>query len=372
MTTANTSASQTNVPMVDLKAQFDSIADEVNDAVQQCVASCQYIQGPQVATFERAFASFCGVQQCVGVASGTDALHLACRAVGVGPGDEVIIPANTFVATAAGVCMAGGIPVLVDVDPNTSLIDVAQIESAITPGTKAIIAVHLYGQCANMDAVNTIAKQHGLSVIEDAAQAHGAQYRGRPAGSLGDIAAFSFYPGKNLGAYGDGGAITTNDARLAERVRMLGNYGAPRKYHHVEFGFNSRLDSLQAAVLSVKLNHLNAWNESRRRIADRYAEAWAFRSDVAITPCVDGNTHVYHLYVVRCADRDERLANLNATGVGAGLHYPAPIHLLPAYSWLDQPRGKFPNAESFAATCLSLPIYAEMTDEQIEHVIASL
>ncbi len=360
---------KSNVPLVDLLEQYASIATELEEAVDACISSGQYIQGPDVCDFEQAFARYCDVEHCVGVASGTDALHLACRAIGVGYGDEVIIPAHTFVATATGVCLAGGVPVPVDIDPDTGLIDPQKIEGAVTSKTKAIIPVHLYGQCADMDVINAIARRHELFVIEDAAQAHGARYRDRTAGSLGDLAAFSFYPGKNLGAYGDGGAVTTKDARIAEKVRLIGNYGAHNKYEHVEFGFNSRLDTIQAAILNVKLPHLSEWNARRREIAARYNDALSERSDITLTKCATGNTHVYHLYVIRCADRDERLARLKARGIGAGMHYPYPIHRLPAYSWLNLPVGRFPNAEAFADTCLSLPIYAEMDDEQIQRVI---
>jgi len=350
-----------SIPLVDLKAQFRSIQAEVEPAIARVLERGDFILGEDVREFEREFAEFCDAPRAVGVASGTDALHLACRVVGVGPGDEVILPAFTFVATALGVTLAGGVPVLVDVDPKTALIDPQKVAEAIGPKTKAILPVHLYGQCADMDPLLDIAKDAGIAVIEDAAQAHGATYKGRRAGSMGAAAGFSFYPGKNLGAYGDGGAITTGDAQLAERLELLRNWGSRKKYHHEEPGLNSRLDTVQAAVLRVKLRHLERWNDARRRMAARYDEALA--GVPGVEPTVTDPGSVYHLYVLRAADRDARLEALQAAGIGAGLHYPFAVHELGAYRWLGYEAGRFPVSEDWARRCFSLPIYAELPDE---------
>jgi dTDP-4-amino-4,6-dideoxygalactose transaminase len=308
------------IPFVDLKAQYRAIKDEVHKAMQEVLEQSCFILGPPLEAFEKAFAEFCGVKHCVGVASGTDAIHLILRAADIGPGDEVIVPAMTFVATALGVTQAGATPVLVDVHAKDALLDAEQIARAVTPRTKAIVPVHLYGRCADMDAINDVAAQHGLLVFEDAAQAHGATYKARPAGSLSQAAAFSFYPGKNLGAYGDGGAITTKDDRLADRLRLLRNWGSKRKYHHEEFGLNSRLDTLQAAILNVKLRHLPRWNDLRRQHAGTYDRLLYHRPELVRPLDTLGNSSIYHLYVVRCQDRDSRLARLAANGVPAGIH----------------------------------------------------
>ena len=378
-------AGPTPVPFVDLRAQYSAIRDELDEALSECLARCDFVLGAEVTHFERDFAAFCGAGHCVGVASGTDALHLACRAAGIGQGDEVVIPAFTFVATALGVSLAGARPVLVDVCPETALIDATRIAEAITPHTKAIIPVHLFGQCAEMDPILGIARSHGLAVIEDAAQAHGARYRGRTAGAMGDLACFSFYPSKNLGACGDGGAVTTSDKSLAQRLRRLRNWGSLKKYHHDEMGLNSRLDTIQAAVLRVKLRHLADWNAARRGLAAEYVRGLSHRSDLKLPVTLAGGEHVYHLFVIRCGedpsrnrqgavsgDRDQRLARLKARGIGAGVHYPFPVHRLGAYRWLGYPDGAFPNAESFASTCLSLPMYSELTVAQVRRVIDAL
>jgi dTDP-4-amino-4,6-dideoxygalactose transaminase len=300
------------------------------------------------------------------VASGTDALHLIFRAMGIGPGDEVIMPAFTFVATALGVTLAGATPVLVDVRRDDGLIDPDRIAAAITPRTRAILPVHLYGRCADMDPIRALAAEHGLKVVEDAAQAHGARYKGHPAGSLGDAAGFSFYPGKNLGAYGDGGAITTGDDALAERLRLLRNWGSRRKYHHEEPGLNSRLDSLQAAVLGVKLRYLDGWNALRRRHADAYDAALG-----EIRRPLDraGDEPVFHLYVIRTPQRDALLEALHADGIQAGIHYPFPVHRLQAYGHLAATSPRLDESEAWAAECLSLPMYPELVDAQISEVV---
>jgi dTDP-4-amino-4,6-dideoxygalactose transaminase len=311
-----------------------------------------------VELFEAEFARFCGTKHCVGVASGTDALHLIFRALDIGAGDEVILPAFTFVASALGVTLAGATPVLVDVLPENGLIDPDLIEAAITPRTKAILPVHLYGRCAAMEPIMPVAHKHGLHVVEDAAQAHGATRAGQRAGSFGSAAAFSFYPGKNLGAYGDGGAITTNDDALAERLRLLRNWGSRRKYHHEEPGLNSRLDTVQAAELRVKLNYLADWNVRRRMLAGMYVELLAGRP-LRLPKLPRDEEPVYHLFVVRTSDRDQWLRLLHAHGIQAGIHYPFPIHRLRAYQHLAG--GSFPKAEEWARECLSLPLYPELT-----------
>jgi dTDP-4-amino-4,6-dideoxygalactose transaminase len=359
-----------HVPLVDLKAQYAALRDELNAAWQDVLEQACFILGPPVANFEREFAAFCGVPHAIGVASGTDALHLIFRALEIGAGDEVIVPAFTFVASALGVSLAGATPVFVDVRRDDGLIDPDQIEEAITPRTRAILPVHLYGRCANMDRVNRIAQAYQLKVIEDACQAHGATYRGRLAGSLGDAAAFSFYPGKNLGAYGDGGAITTGDGALAERLQLMRNWGSRKKYHHEEIALNSRLDSVQAAILSVKLKYLTTWNERRRAHAAHYNSLLAGRHDVTVPAATQHRCdHAYHLYVVRVSHRDDRLRHLEEQGVQAGIHYPFPVHKLNAYKQLAPSRRSLREAESWASECLSLPMYAELTERQIGFVV---
>ncbi|NOX54770.1 MAG: DegT/DnrJ/EryC1/StrS family aminotransferase [Planctomycetes bacterium] len=357
------------IPFVDLGAQYESIKHEIDEAIRGVLESRCFILGPQLDEFERTFASYCGAQHCIGVASGTDALHLMLRGLGIGPGDEVIVPAFTFVATALGVSLAGATPVLVDVRREDALIDPEKIPAAITDRTKAILPVHLYGRCADMDRIHQIAADAGLLVLEDAAQAHGAKYKGKRAGSLGHAAAFSFYPGKNLGAYGDGGAITTDNDELAERIRLLRNWGSRKKYYHEEVGLNSRLDTLQAAVLSTKLNYLDEWNKRRRQHAMMYDQLLADKHEFVRPRESTGTEPVYHLYVVRCAKRDEVVRSLQETGIQAGIHYPFPLHRLGAYQHLIRPGAHFPEADSWAAECLSLPMYPELTQSQIEYVV---
>jgi dTDP-4-amino-4,6-dideoxygalactose transaminase len=331
---------------------------------------CDFILGEEVGRFEASFAEYCRVPHAIGVGNGTDALHLACRALDIGPGDEVILPAMTFASTAFGVSLTGARPVLVDVRSEDGLIDPEKIEAAVTPRTKAIIPVHLYGQSADMDAVREIAARHSLAVIEDAAQAHGAVYSGKRAGSLGDIGCFSFYPGKNLGAYGDGGLVTTARGDLAERLRGLRNCGSRLKYHHEEIGLNSRLDTLQAAILWVKLQHLDAWNEARRQIARHYDAALKRVPEIEVTDHQRGS--VYHLYVVRLGDRDAVVRALNSQGIGAGIHYPFAVHELKAYAFLGHSKGEFPVAEDWARRCLSLPIYPELGSDGADKCVDAL
>jgi dTDP-4-amino-4,6-dideoxygalactose transaminase len=361
-----------SIPLVDLKAQYATLRSEVNAAIQGVLDETSFILGPPLEAFERDFATFCGAKHCIGVASGTDALHLICRALGIGPGDEVIVPAFTFIATALGVSLAGAAPVLVDVRAADALIDPDKVRAAITPRTRAVLPVHLYGRCADMDRIRAVAAEHGLKVVEDAAQAHGALYKGRPAGSLGDAAGFSFYPGKNLGAYGDGGAITTNDDALAERLRLLRNWGSRKKYHHEEPGLNSRLDTLQAAVLHVKLKKLADWNARRRALAAGYHRLLAGRGDYRFPADQADSLPVYHLFVLRAANRDALLQRLHRHGIQAGIHYPFPVHRLRAYQHLANPRLSLAEAEAWAAECLSLPLYPELTEDQMQYVVSHL
>lgn len=363
----STSLKQLRVPFVDLAAQYRSIAPEIQEAINSVLHDADFILGREVSVFEQEFASFCEAEHAVGVDSGTSALELALRAYGIGPGDEVITAANTFIATALAISNAGATPVFVDVDPKTDTISAANIEPAITPRTKAVIPVHLYGQPADMEPILELAKRHQLKVIEDACQAHGARYKGRRAGSLGHAAAFSFYPGKNLGAYGDGGVIVTNDKQVAEHLKMLRNYGQKEKYHHEFRGYNRRLDTLQAAVLRVKLKYLEEWNSARRRNASLYGKALA-ASGAVLPREAAGVESVWHLYVIRTEHRDRLKDHLSEAGISAGIHYPVPVHLQPAYRDLGYPAGAFPVTEAHAERILSLPMYAELTSEQIESV----
>jgi len=356
------------VPFFDAVAQQRSVMAETLAAIQDVLDEARFIVGPQVGEFERAFASLVGVGHAVGVSSGLDALRLALTALDVVPGDEVILPANTYIATALAVSAVGARPVLVDCDPRTYLIDCGQIGPAITARTKAIIPVHLTGQAADMDAVLDLARADGLHVVEDAAQAHGATYRGRSCGAMGALGCFSFYPSKNLGACGDAGMVTTGDGRLADRVRRLRNYGEEAKYHHVEKGTNARLDTLQAAVLSVRLRQLAAWNKARNRHAERYRRLLTGVGDITFQHQAPGSNHVYHLFVVETGRRDELREHLAEAGVQTGVHYPVPIHLQRAYEDLGHKPGDFPNAERLAARMLSLPMFPELRPEQLAYV----
>lgn len=367
-----------NVPFVDLKTQGQALLPEYQPVFASIVERGAFIMGPELREFETSFAAFCSCKHAVGVASGTDALVLAFKAVGVGPGDEVIIPANTFMATAEAVSHAGAAPVVVDVLPDTASIDPAAVEAALTRRTKAVVPVHLFGQPADMDAITAIARKKGLAVVEDACQSHGATYKGRLAGSLSDIAAFSFYPGKNLGALGDGGAVTTDNADLAETVRLLRNHGEKAKSNHTLVGYCSRLDNLQAAFLTIKLAHLPEWNKSRRAAAKQYDRLLGQVLDATGTPAIapiserPDTESVYHLYVVQVDGRDTIRAKLDAAGVATGVHYPVPIHLHPAYAALGYKRGSCPIAEAMADRILSLPIFPEITPQQIEYVVEQL
>ena len=359
------------IPLVDLKAQHRTICDEIDAAMARVIEQTSFIMGPDVQTFEAEFAAFCGAEQCVGVSSGTAALELALRASGVGPGHEVITVAHTFIATAEAISAVGATPVFVDIDPRTYTMDPDALTAAITPATRAVIPVHLYGQPADMSRIVATAKANDLLVIEDAAQAHGATWRGRRAGTLGDAACFSFYPGKNLGAYGDAGAVVTDDGALADQVRLLRNHGRKEKYLHEQRGFGERLDTLQAAILRAKLAHLDEWTAARRRLAARYSDL--LRDEELILPAVHPDADpAWHLYVIRTPRRDEMLAWLREAGIGAGVHYPIPLHLQPAYADLGYRRGQLPVTERVADTCLSLPLYPEMSDAQQERVVAAV
>jgi dTDP-4-amino-4,6-dideoxygalactose transaminase len=359
------------VPFVDLKQQYLSIKDEVLVAVAGVFESTQFVLGKEVAAFEEEFASYSGARYGVAVNSGTSALHLALLAAGVGPGDEVITVPFTFVATTAAVWYTGAKPVFVDVDPESYCMDPARIEEAITPRTKAILPVHLYGQAADMDAISAIARRHGLPVIEDAAQAHGAEYRGRRCGSIGEMGCFSFYPGKNLGAYGEGGMVTTNNPELARQIRILRDWGAEKKYHHVLKGFNYRMEGVQGAILRVKLRYLEQWTEARRANATLYSRALA-DSNLHLPKEAPGNRHVYHVYGVMTPRRRELMDALEAQGVQTGIHYPVPVHLLPAYSDLNYQAGDFPIAERLASEELSLPMFPELAESQIDAVVSAI
>jgi dTDP-4-amino-4,6-dideoxygalactose transaminase len=360
-----------NVPFVDLRAQHRALQQELNEAIQPVFERADFALGQDVARFEEEFAAFCGTQYAVGVDSGLAALEMGLRAFGIGPGDEVIVPAHTFIATAAAVTFAGARPVLVDVDPRTYNLDVGQLEAAITPRTRAIIPVHLYGLPAKMDAILDLADKHGLVVIEDACQAHGAWVNGRRAGSLGHAAAFSFYPTKNLGACGDAGIVVTDDADVAEHVRAMRNCGQRQKYYHELPPFNHRMDTLQAAALRVKLRYLQGWVEARRRNAALYNELLV-DSEVVTPVETPGATHVYHLYVIRVPQRDALQAHLREKGIGAAIHYPVPIHLQPFYAGDGFRRGQFPVTEQVCDEVLSLPMFPEMTEEQVRYVASEV
>lgn len=358
---------QPQVPFVDLAAQYRTIAEEISETTSRVIQEADFILGREVSLFEEEFAAFCEAKYAVGVDSGTSALELALRAYDIGPGDEVITAANSFIASALAISHAGATPVLVDVDPYTHTMDVMAIESSITPRTKAVLPVHLYGHPAHMDPIRQLADKHGLVIIEDACQAHGARYKGKRTGSLGHAAAFSFYPGKNLGAYGDGGIVVTNDRGIAKRLEMLRNYGQKEKYQHLFRGYNRRLDTLQAAVLRVKLKYLEKWNAARRWNAVLYHKSLEGRG-VVLPGEAGGAESVWHLYVIRSERRDMLREHLISRGISAGIHYPIPIHLQPAYRDLGYKRGDFPVTESCAQQVLSLPMYAEITQSQIEYV----
>jgi dTDP-4-amino-4,6-dideoxygalactose transaminase len=356
------------IPFVDLAAQQQRIRAEIEQAIAGVLDRCDFILGEDVATFEQEFARCIGVEHAVGVSNGLDALRLALLALDIGPGDEVILPANTYIATALAVSSVGARPVLVDCEPETYNLDPAHLPAALTPRTRAVIPVHLAGRPVEMERIMAFARGAGLAVIEDAAQAHGGAYGERRCGSLGDIGCFSFYPSKNLGAYGDGGAVTTNDARLAERLRRIRDNGQRAKYLHVERGLNARLDTLQAAILRVKLRYLDDWNRERAALAEEYRKRLAGVGDVVLPSRPPHSTHVYHLFIIETARRDALQHHLNAAGIGTGIHYPISIHLQEAYADLGYSAGDFPAAERAAARMLSLPMFPELRVDQLERV----
>jgi dTDP-4-amino-4,6-dideoxygalactose transaminase len=359
------------VKFVDLSAQHKPLEAELKEVFSRVLANGSFVLGPEVDKFEKMFATYCGAEHCVTVTNGTAALQLVLQGLGVGLGDEVITVAHTFIATAEAINAAGASPVFVDIDPVSYTMDVTKLEKAITPKTKAIIPVHLYGQPADMDAINAIAAKHNILVIEDSCQAHGAKYKGRPTGSLAKAACFSFYPGKNLGACGEGGAVTTDDAELAKKIRMLRDHGSVRKYEHDFPGYNLRLEGIQGGVLAVKLPHLDGWNDNRRILAARYNELFA-GSKVVTPKEMPYAHHVYHLYVVVVEDREALKKALTEQGIENGLHYPVPLHLQKAYAYLGYKKGDFPVSEHVAANHVSLPMYAQLPIEHVEHVAKTI
>jgi len=360
------------VPFLDLKAQYRSIRPEVEEAIRKVLQSTAFAGGPFVEAFEEEFARFCGVRYAVGVGSGTEALWFALLACDVGPGDEVITVPTTFIATVEAIHFTGARVVFVDIDEDTYTMDPNALAAAVSPRTKAIIPVHIFGQPADMDPICEVAERYNIPVIEDACQAHGARYKGRVTGSMGTAGCFSFYPGKNLGAYGEAGAVVTDSTDVAERVRRLRDHGQLRKYHHTCLGWNGRMDGLQAAVLSVKLRHLQAWNEARRARASRYAELLSRIPEVVLPLEASYAYHVYHVYAVRIPHRDEVLRRLSERGIHCGIHYPRPLHLEPALERLGLSEGSFPVAEACMQEFLSLPMYPELTEDQITAVCSEL
>lgn len=360
------------VEFCSFRPMHNEIRNELDDAYKRVMDSSYFIHGKECELFEKEFAEYCGAKYCVGVATGLDAIYLILKALNIGNGDEVIVPSNTYIATALAVSYVGATPVFVEPEIDNYNIDVSKIEEKITNKTKAIIAVHLQGRAADMDAINDIAKKHGLKVIEDAAQAHGAKYKGKRVGTLSDAAAFSFYPGKNLGALGDAGCVVTNNKEIADMVRALGNYGSDYKYHHIYKGTNSRLDEMQCAFLRAKLPHLEKWNEFRRNVADRYLKE--IKNPLITLPVKSDEVyeHIYHVFVIRCDRRDELEKHLNDNGILTVKHYPIPMHLQQAYSDLGLKEGDLPIAEEISKTVLSIPMFYGMTNEEIDYVIETI
>lgn len=360
------------IPLVDLKSQYQSIKPEIDTAIGHVLETGAFALGPAVADFEKQFAPYCGATLAAGVNTGTSALHLALLALGIGPGDEVIAPAMTFIATASAIDYTRARPVLVDVDPGTCTMDPAKIEAAITPRTKAILPVHLYGQCADMDPILAIARKHGLPIVEDCAQAHGAEYKGRRAGSLGVMGCFSFYPGKNLGAYGEGGAVVTNNPDYDKNIRMLRDWGTATRYHHDLKGFNYRMEGIQGAVLGVKMKYIEGWTEKRRAAAQAYRSRLAGMPGVRLPEEAADRRHVYHVFAVFVENRDAVAKQMQNAGVGVGIHYPIPVHLQKCFAELGYKPGDFPVAERIGREELSLPIYPELGTADLESVVDSL
>jgi dTDP-4-amino-4,6-dideoxygalactose transaminase len=359
------------IPLVDLRAQYEPLKDQIHQAWDEVLSGMQLFLGPNVQAFEREFSDYCGVSTAIGVSDGTTALQIALRACGIGYGDEVITVSHTFIASVEAILLVGAKPVFVDVDPHTLTMDINQIESRLTKRTRAILPVHLYGQCADMNPILEIAERYGLYVIEDACQAHGAEYRGHKAGSMGTVGAFSFYYSKNLGAYGEGGMVTTNNPTIARQLRLIRDHGSEKRYFHEQLGLNGRLDELQAAALRIKLRHLDEWNEKRRQTAVIYNQALA-EMDVTTPIEASGYCHVYHLYVIRTHHRDALRQHLNEHGIGTGIHYPVPVHLQKSCSDYGLGPGSLPVTESAANEVLSLPMYAELSHEQIQRVVSEI
>lgn len=364
--------SEIMIPFLDLKRQYAPIRSDIDASIKQVLDHTDFILGKSVAAFEEKFADYCGSRFCIAVNSGTSALHLGLLSVGVRPGDEVITSPSTFVATVAAIDYVGAKAVMVDIDPDSYTIDVEKIEAAITKKTKAIIPVHLYGQSANIDPIVVLAKKYGLAVVEDAAQAHGARYRGRRVGTYGDVGCFSFYPGKNLGAAGEGGAIITDDPELDRIIRMYRDWGQAEKYHHLLKGFNYRMDSIQGAVLGVKLSYLDEWTALRRLHAQRYIEGLSACDAIVCPAEMSWGEHVYHVFAIQVNSRDSIRTFLYNAGVESGIHYPVPVHLQPAYADLGYQIGDFPHSERLAARTLSLPMFAELTDREVDQVITAV
>jgi dTDP-4-amino-4,6-dideoxygalactose transaminase len=360
------------IPLANLKAQYQSIKPEIDEAVLSLLESGEYILGSRVKNFEQKFAEYCHNKHAIGTNNGTSALHLALLAAGIGAGDEVITVTMTFIATAAAIAYTGATPVFVDCDPVTWTMDPSKIEQAITPRTKAILPVHLHGRAADMDAICAIAKKHNLLVIEDAAQAHGANYKGRRVGSLANISCFSFYAGKNLGAYGEGGAVVTGNDEYAHKIRILRDCGCEQKYVHQVLGYNYRLEGIQGAILGVKMNYIEAWTQRRVEIASYYNRTLSEAGIQIPGPVPDGDRHVYHVYAIRVENRDQALKQLNTAGIGAGIHYPTPVHLQQAFAHLGHKVGDFPASEQLALETLSLPLFPELTQNEINQICATV
>jgi dTDP-4-amino-4,6-dideoxygalactose transaminase len=360
------------IPFLDLKKQYKSIKNEIDSAIQNVIDNTAFILGKAVSDFEKEFADAHEVKHCIGVSSGTDGNHLALWTLGIEPGDEVIIPVNTFIATAEGATLCMAKPVFIDCSSDSYNMDPKKVEELITPKTKVILAVHLYGQPADLDVLNDIAKRHNLFLVEDAAQAHLSEYKGKKVGSLSDVASFSFYPGKNLGAYGEAGAVTTNNDELAKKLKMYREHGQSEKYHHETCGHNYRMEAIQGAVLGVKLKYLNEWTNKRREVAKKYRDMLEGVGDIILPQEMPYSKHVYHLFVIKTKQRDGLQKYIGENGVASGLHYPIPLHLQNSFKNLGYKKGDFPNTEELAINCLSLPMFPEITDEQIDYVVKTI
>jgi dTDP-4-amino-4,6-dideoxygalactose transaminase len=361
-----------NVPYLDLKVQYNALREELDEAMRQVISDTAFAGGPYVAVFEEEFSAYCQCSFAAGVSSGTNAIHLALLSLGIGPGDEVITAANTFIATAEAINHCGAVPVFADCDPETYTLDPAAAEAAITPRTKAIIPVHLFGQTADMDAFLELGRKYNLLILEDASQAHGAEYKGRRAGSMGIAGCFSLYPGKNLGAYGDAGIVVSNDEELIKKIKLIRDHGSVQKYEHAVIGWNARMDGLQGAVLSVKLRYLDEANRARRANARRYKELLADCPGILLPKEHEDCRHVFHIFAICSVRRDELMRHLTERGIGCGIHYPKPLHLQPAYAFMGKGENSYPVTEAGARQYLSLPMFPELTEEQIQYVVSAI